>query len=125
MNGPDAPNWEAACRAEMDSLGRHEAADPVPEDTLPTWDRAKRRASEVVHTFWVLKNKYVNGTCEKYKARLVFDAWPHAKERRLQQHGHHHGYLFTNDATCNAQGSFGSILRAGGAKCDIKRRGIH
>ena len=73
MNGPDAPNWEAACRAEMDSLGRHEAADPVPEDTLPTWDRAKRRASEVVHTFWVLKNKYVNGTCEKYKARLVFD----------------------------------------------------
>ena len=36
MNGNDAAEWTKACHAEIETLRRHEAADPVLEDTLPT-----------------------------------------------------------------------------------------
>ena len=42
------------------------------EDTLPTWDRVKKRATEVVSILDVLKKKYVNNIFEKYKTRWVY-----------------------------------------------------
>ena len=73
MNGSEAFEWGKACHDEIENLRRHEAAEPVMEDTLPTWNMVKRRASEVANLLWVLKKKYVSGTFEKFKARLVYD----------------------------------------------------
>ena len=73
MNGDDAACWGKACHEEMENLRRHEAAEPVLEDTLPTWSKIKGHASEVANLLWVLKKKYVSGAFEKFKARLVYD----------------------------------------------------
>eukprot|EP00966_Prymnesium_polylepis_P187497 4347121-Prymnesium_polylepis.1 len=50
-------DWLTACDAEFDNLQSHHAYELVPEDSLPTWDPVKRRASEVTNTLWVLKQK--------------------------------------------------------------------
>ena len=47
MHGEEAACWRKACSDEIENLRRHEAAEPTLEDTLPTWSRVKRRASEV------------------------------------------------------------------------------
>ena len=73
MNGPEAAEWSKACHAEIETLRRHEAADPVLEDTLPTWDRVKGFATGVANLLWVLKKKYLSGLFERYKSRLVYD----------------------------------------------------
>lgn len=73
MNSECAAEWSKACNDEMLNLQRHEAADPVPEDTLSTWSKAKGYASEVANLLWVLKKKYISGVFDKFKARLVYD----------------------------------------------------
>ena len=70
------PQWQQACENEINNLRRNGTIDEdqaVPEDTLPTWDAAKGRASQVVNILWVLKIKYVDGVLDKFKARAVFD----------------------------------------------------
>ena len=73
MKGPERELWLKACNAELDSFQRHDVAEPVLEDTLPSWDPARRFATEVVNILWVLKRKYVDGILDKYKARGVYD----------------------------------------------------
>ena len=73
MNGDEAAEWGKACHGEMENLRRHEAAEPTLEDTLPTWNKVKGYASEVANLLWVLKKKYVSGSFDKFKARLVYD----------------------------------------------------
>ena len=58
MNGPERSFWQNATDSEMDNLQRHSTYEEVPEDSLPSWDPVKKRASEVVSTLWVLKKKY-------------------------------------------------------------------
>ena len=65
MNGPERRGWEEAMWNEYSNLTSHEAFEPVPEDTLPTWDAIKGRASEVVSLLTVLKKKYVDDVFEK------------------------------------------------------------
>ena len=72
----DWPRWQEACESEINNLRRNGTIDEdqaVPEDTLPTWDAAKGRASQVVNILWVLKVKYLDGALDKFKARAVFD----------------------------------------------------
>ena len=73
LNGPEEREWREARQKEYENLLRHEAFEPVPEDTLPTWDALKRRASEVVNILDVLKKKYVDNVFERFKARWVYD----------------------------------------------------
>ena len=70
------PQWEQACEDEISSLKQNGTIDEdqsVLEDTLPTWNPARKAASEVVNILWVLRVKYVDGAFEKFKARAVFD----------------------------------------------------
>ena len=70
------PHWERACDEEVQNLKRNGTFnddESVLEDTLPTWDAARRTASQVVNILWVLRVKYNDGNFEKYKARAVFD----------------------------------------------------
>ena len=54
----------------MANFERHDIFEKVPEDSLPSWDPVKRRASELVDMMWVLKKKYDEmGKLLKYKAR--------------------------------------------------------
>ena len=72
----DWPRWQEACEDEINNLRRNGTIDEdhaIPEDTLPTWDAAKGRASQVVNILWVLKVKYLDGVLDKFKARAVFD----------------------------------------------------
>ena len=71
--GSEARKWRAARQKELKNLQRHGAYEPVPEDTLPSWNATKGRANEVVNILDVLKKKYINNVFEKYKARWVFD----------------------------------------------------
>ena len=70
MSGPEKAFWREACEVEMANLERHGVYKPVPEDSLPSWNHTKQRASELVDMMWVLKKKY-NEMREllKYKAR--------------------------------------------------------
>ena len=70
------PSWEKACEAEIDNLRRNGTIDEnqaIPENTLPSWDPAKKRATQVVNILWVLRVKYIDGAFDKFKARAVFD----------------------------------------------------
>ncbi|KAL3907696.1 MAG: hypothetical protein SGPRY_010082, partial [Prymnesium sp.] len=84
MSGPEREEWEASNDREIDNLARHCAFEEVPEDTLPTWDARKRRASEVIGILWVLKKKYIDGAFERYKSRAVFDG---AEQKKKQLGG--------------------------------------
>ena len=53
----DRDGWEHACVEEYNNLDSHGAFEEVPEDSLPTWDERKGRASEVTDTLWVLRQK--------------------------------------------------------------------
>ena len=70
MSGPERQFWQDACDAEIEKFENHHIFVPVPEDSLPTWNSAKQRATEVVDMMWVLKKKY-NELREllKHKAR--------------------------------------------------------
>eukprot|EP00962_Isochrysis_galbana_P044567 scaffold17342_cov130-Isochrysis_galbana.AAC.7 len=47
-------------------------AEGVPEDSLPSWDAARGRATEVVDGLWVLVRKRgADGAVERYKARWM------------------------------------------------------
>ena len=70
------PDWERACEDEIQNLKRNGTIDDdqaIPEDSLPSWNSAKKSASEVVNILWVLRVKYNDGKFEKFKARAVFD----------------------------------------------------
>ena len=72
MSGPDRAEWWQACVDEMTNMSRYDIFRDVPEDSLPTWNPTKRRASEVVDMMWVLKNKYNElGQLLKRKARSL------------------------------------------------------
>ena len=61
-------------RKEMDNLAMHDAYEELPEDSLPTWDAIKRKASEVVNTLWTLLIKRDANNCiDKYKGRCCYD----------------------------------------------------
>ena len=73
---PEWPAWEKAMEDEIMNLRRNGTIDEdqsLLEDTLPSWNNTKGRASEVVNILWVLKKKYNDGVFDKYKARAVFD----------------------------------------------------
>jgi hypothetical protein len=72
MKGPEAAKWDDAMGDEVGSLRRLQVFEEVPEDSCPTWDVAKGRATEVVDMLWVLKKKY-NEMRElvKFKARAT------------------------------------------------------
>ena len=70
------PEWEKACDSEIQNLRRNGTIDEnqaIPEDSLPSWNPSKQRASQVVNILWVLRVKYNDGKFEKFKARAVFD----------------------------------------------------
>ena len=70
------PSWELACENEIQNLRRNGTIDEnqaIPENTLPSWDAKKHRASQVVNILWVLRVKYIDGVFDKFKARAVFD----------------------------------------------------
>ena len=65
--------WQKARQAEYDNFIRSDVIDPLPEDTLPTWDALRRKAWEVVNLVEVCKKKYVDGIFNKFKVRWAFD----------------------------------------------------
>ena len=69
---PDCPLWLDAMQNELYNMEKH-VAEPVLEDTLPSWNPAKSCASEVVNLLWVLKKKYLNLAFDKCKARICYD----------------------------------------------------
>mgnify|MGYP001164178445 CR=1 FL=1 len=74
MKGPERQNWIAGEDEEMSKLERFEAYEEVPEDSLSTYDRIKRRAREVIDTLWVLKRKRgADSKILEYKARCVIN----------------------------------------------------
>ena len=74
LHGPDKKAWAEARRAEMDNLHNHCAYEEVPEDSLPSWDKARGTAAEVVNTLWVLvKKRGKDGKVIKCKGRCVYD----------------------------------------------------
>ena len=89
MSGPERAKWQEACEAEMANLERYQVYTPVPEDSVPTWDAVRKRASEVVDMMIVLKKKY-NELREllKYKARCTVRG-AHARVWRGIAHGFH------------------------------------
>ena len=52
---------------------RHQAFEPVLEDTLSTWDAVKGYAWEVVNLLDVFKKKYIDNVFERFKVRWVYD----------------------------------------------------
>ena len=73
---PEWPKWEEACEREIENLRRNGTIDEdmaIPEDSLPSWDPVKQRASQVTNILWVLRVKYLDGVFDKFKARAVFD----------------------------------------------------
>lgn len=81
MSGPEPEEWEASNDREIDDLARHGAFEEVSEDTLPTWDEQRQRASEVINILWVLMKKYIDGVFKMYKSRAVFDG---AEQKKMQ-----------------------------------------
>jgi len=72
LDGPEAPMWRRAREEEVDNLIRHGAVEWVPEDSLPTWSRAKQKAWEVIDTLWVFKRKRdAQGDVCRYKGRCT------------------------------------------------------
>ena len=57
MKSAEHKQWREGEDEEMSKLGRFDAYEEVPEDSLSTWDRFKRRAWAVIDTLWVLKRK--------------------------------------------------------------------
>ena len=68
MAGPERDKWIAACDEEMASFERHQVCQEVPEDSLPSWDPVRKRASELVDMLWILKVKY-NELLERVRFR--------------------------------------------------------
>ena len=53
---PEWPEWEKACEREIENLRRNGTIDEdkaIPEDSLPSWDPIKKRASQVVNILWL------------------------------------------------------------------------
>eukprot|EP00965_Chrysotila_dentata_P117045 3868295-Pleurochrysis_carterae.AAC.1 len=72
MQSKDKEAWREAAKVEIDNFDRHGVKADVPEDSLPTWNAQKGRASEVIDMLWVLKKKYSEtGELIKFKARAV------------------------------------------------------
>ena len=85
LHGPDAKAWAEARRAEMDNLHNHDAYEEVVEDSLPTWDKARGTATEVVNTLWVLvKKRGKDGKVVKCKGRCVYDGRAQKMKASLQ-----------------------------------------
>ena len=79
---------------EMSKLERFQAYEEVPEDSLSTWDRVKRRAREVIDTLWVLKRKHgADGTVLEWKARCVINGHQALQGPPLKGEDHHRGGL--------------------------------
>jgi len=72
MSGPEAAFWREACDVEMSNLKRNQVYEEVSEDSLPSWDKVKGRATELVDFLWVLKKKYNElRQLVKHKARAT------------------------------------------------------
>ena len=73
MAGPERELWRAAMDEEMSALERKDIYEEVPEDSLPSWDAKRRRATELIDLMWVLKVKF-NEFNERvrWKARSTF-----------------------------------------------------
>lgn len=46
MSGAERQFWREACEEEVANLERNEVFQPIPEDSLPTWDARKGRAAD-------------------------------------------------------------------------------
>eukprot|EP00965_Chrysotila_dentata_P068581 2266682-Pleurochrysis_carterae.AAC.1 len=72
MQSDEKEKWRDAAKVEIDNFDRHGVKTEVSEDSLPTWNVHKGRASEVIDMLWVLKKKFSEtGELVKYKARAV------------------------------------------------------
>ena len=66
--------WQDACDCEHHNLASHDAFEYVPEDSLPSWDSVRGRASEVTDTLWVLRQKRgAQNEKTKKKARICYN----------------------------------------------------
>ena len=70
MSGPERAEWMSALDVEINNFANRDIFEEVPEDSLPTWDPAKKRAVEVTDMMWALVKKYNEmRQLLKYKAR--------------------------------------------------------
>jgi hypothetical protein len=58
MKGPDRELWKDAMHSEMANFTNYDVFEEVSEDSLPTWDRQRGTATEVIDMMWVLVKKY-------------------------------------------------------------------
>ena len=72
MAGKERDEWITAIDGELGNLKNAGVYVEVPEDSLPSWNPTRKRASELVDTMWVLKAKY-NELLQrvKLKARCI------------------------------------------------------
>ena len=86
MSSAERAQWRAACEEEIANFEREGIFVPVPEDSLPTWDPVRKRASEVADLMWVLKKKYNElRQLLKYKARGVIRGDQVAKKEATER----------------------------------------
>ena len=71
LSGPESQDWQKAREKEYQNILPH--VDEVSEDSLPTWDKFKQRAREVVGLVEVCKKKYIDNVFDKLKVRWAYD----------------------------------------------------
>ena len=58
MNGPDRELWKDAMHSEIANFTNYDVFEEVSEDSLPSWDKQRGTATEVIDMMWVLVKKY-------------------------------------------------------------------
>jgi hypothetical protein len=58
MDGPDRELWKDAMHSELANFSTYDVFDEVSEDSLPSWDKRRGTATEVIDMMWVLVKKY-------------------------------------------------------------------
>jgi hypothetical protein len=58
ISGEEAAEWHDAMASEIGNFEQFGIFEEVPEDSLPTWDARRNRATETADMMWVLKKVY-------------------------------------------------------------------
>jgi hypothetical protein len=58
MDGPDRELWKDAMHSELANFSTYDVFEEVSEDSLPSWDKRRGTATEVIDMMWVLVKKY-------------------------------------------------------------------
>ena len=58
MKGPDRELWKDAMHSEIANFTNYDVFEEVSEDSLPTWNKQRGSAAEVIDMMWVLVKKY-------------------------------------------------------------------